>query len=200
MVQWTVRGHTCLALLCCGFRSGLWPMLYIIPPFSLTFSLTLIKWHKSHYLSVPIFITTGHTGVMLGAKLSARSSHLEINVNTVIWVNRHSCTITRHRYTADIIRREATNAPSFENGSREATLYSITLHSPPPTASYFPSFQSISCIANGLVQTQFLFTPHNPKQSKHNQQDMQSKTAAASQCMQINWKSLCCHFSWVQFD
>lgn len=79
---------------------------------------------------------------MLGAKLSARSSHPEINVNTVIWVNRHSCTITRHRYTADIIRREATNAPPFENRSKVATLYSITL------VFFFPPLPLISHLFN----------------------------------------------------
>lgn len=74
----------------------------------------------------------------------------------MVWVNRHSCTITSHCYTADIIKREATNGPPFENRSKVATLYSITLDFFSPTASYFPFFQSISAVANGLIQTQFL--------------------------------------------
>lgn len=64
---------------------------------------------------------------MSGAKLSARSSNPGINVNTVVQVNRHSCTITSHRYNADIIKREATNGSPFENRGKVATLYSITL-------------------------------------------------------------------------
>lgn len=74
-----------------------------------------------------MFIIRGHAGVMSGAKISAWPSNPGINVNTVLRVNRHSGTITSHRYNGDIIKREATNGSPFENRGKAATLYSITL-------------------------------------------------------------------------
>lgn len=74
-----------------------------------------------------------------GETASARSSDPGINVNTVVQVNRHSCTITSHRYNADIIKWEATNGSPFENRGKVATLYSITLDLfSPPHRLLFP--------------------------------------------------------------
>lgn len=137
-----------------------------------------------------MFIIRGHAGVMSGAKISARPSNPGINVNTVLRVNRHSGTITSHRYNGDIIKREATNGSPFENRGKAATLYSITLDLffSPTSASYFLSSQSISATGHGLmIQTQFILrNAIGTEQIKKNQQDAQSKTTSASQRAQIN--------------
>lgn len=91
-----------------------------------------------------MFIIRGHARLMSGAKISAWPSNPGINVNTVLRVNRHSGTITSHRYNGDIIKREATNGSPFENRGKAATLYSITLDlffflTPPPPISSPPN-------------------------------------------------------------
>lgn len=97
-----------------------------------------------------MFIIRGHARLMSGAKISAWPSNPGINVNTVLRVNRHSGTITSHRYNGDIIKREATNGSPFENRGKAATLYSITLDlffflpPPPPISSPPNQFQLLA--------------------------------------------------------
>lgn len=138
-------------------------MLCFIPPFSPSLCnscSTLRKRYKSRYrcLYAVIFITAGHTGVVSGAKLKCEL-FTSWNVNTVVWVNRHSCTITSHCYTADIIKGEATNGPPFENRSKAATLYSyITLDfffHPHHHQEHHPPLLSQTG-TTGLIQTRLL--------------------------------------------
>lgn len=149
-VQWTV-----IATLCCVVVSSpaLWPQTRSLTSPWCWPRCTRPKWYESHYLCPPcvMFIIRGHAGVMSGAKISARPSNPGINVNTVLRVNRHCGTITGHRYSGDIIKREATNGPPFENRGKAATLYSITLDlfffflpPPPPISSPPNQFQLLA--------------------------------------------------------
>lgn len=74
----------------------------------------------------------------------------------MVWVNRHPCTITSQCYTADIIRRGTyvTNGPPFENSSKVATLYSITL-------DFFPPLPLISPLSNQFHLLPMHWYKHN---------------------------------------
>lgn len=124
-----------------------------------------------------MFIIRGHAGVMSGAKISAWPSNPGINVNTVLRVNRHSGTITSHRYNGDIIKREATNGSPFENRGKAATLYSIT--------SDLFLFYHLRLLFP-LLPINFSYNAIGTEQIKKNLRDAQSKTTSASQRAQIN--------------